>query len=370
MTVLLFSSIVVANLFCAWTDKKSKLVFAISFVFLFVLFIGYGNVGYQTHHDLSIYIDVYNNSDETRSMEIGYHLLMLVGRFFDLDFFTFKAVVTVLSFGLIIYSVLLYTRNFHLFLAMYAMFSLINDTERFRNFIAIAIVFYAVTNWLFIEKKHNKIIYIFLILIASTFHTSMLFYLILLIVGNRQNVKVVNLVLMFTTVACLILFMNDNKIPFTQYIIDHVNNAKLIRYLKNSGTNFGFLMPVVLHSYKFLLVYITRRIVLSGRITQIPSEKDMIFINSAYTVNKILFTVFPLAMLQLIFSRLFYGFLIIDYVYFSIIFTYIKTDTKVKALYLTAVSLVPLMWTFVEFFIRLRPDHVFIPFFTKNIFIP
>lgn len=366
MTIFLYISIIIINIYMLLSNKNSKIVLAVSFLFIYIIFVGYGNIGYILHNDMAEYIKSYEYPKTALNMEIGYQTLMKLGKFFGLDFFQFKAVITLICFALIYKAFPKYVKNYNIIIILYLLFSVIADTERYRNFIATSIIIYALSIYFNSEEQNAKIKYLVLVLIASTIHNSVLAYLIFLIIDNREpNNKKIKVITMITFVICIIILLNGNNIPFSNQIINITNNERIINYIKISGTNLGFLISFSLHGYIFFVIWITKKYLQKNDIIGNITADEKKYFNSIYDMNKLMFVFFPLNMFQLVFSRLLSSMLILDYIYFSIVYSYLPNKRK-KTMYLILIMTVPVMWTIAEFFVKLDLERVFVPFFTRN----
>ena len=366
MTIFLYISIIIINLYAIITNKYSKIILIISFIFIYIIFIGYGNISYGIQNDMAEYIKAYNFPNIPTNMEIGYKMLMKFGRYFGLDFFQFKAVVTLICFILIYKAIPKFAKSFSIIIILYLLFSVIADTERFRNFIATSIVIYSLSVYIDSELKCSKIKYIMMIIAASTIHTSMLGYLIFLFIDNKNpNNRIIRTITVITSAICIIILLNGNNIPFSNQIINLTNNERVINYITSSGTNLGFLISFISHGYLFLVIWLSGKYLNKYDIIGSVKVNEKKYLDSIYDMNKLMFVFLPLNMFQLVFSRFLSSLLILDYLYFSIVYNYLPRRRE-KTLYLAIIITVPVMWTLAEFFVKLDPDRVFIPFFTRN----
>lgn len=167
--------------------KKSKILFVIIFVFMWVLFgFNYSNA------DFPMYQNLYNiplSEFTFLKSEGGYSLLMYLGKLLGLSFQQFFIVLS----GIIL---LLVFRFFYIFSSFPALAALCFFCFLFplqyvilRNFLAFAIV---LQGFILVLKnnQHSAIKFIFLVILAATIHISSLFYLVFLFAFKERELKI------------------------------------------------------------------------------------------------------------------------------------------------------------------------------------
>ena len=156
--------------------------------------------GYMTGSDWRTYELMYNSAsiDNLFSVrEKGFHLLMLVFKFFKIPFFPFLIICKVFSFSVFVKFFKKISTNVFLPLAIFlstdALFILVDNPLRFMLALSIALIAYKEL----LERKH--LAYILWILLAITFHISALILLpVMLLINNK--------IFMRRIVICVIYF--------------------------------------------------------------------------------------------------------------------------------------------------------------------
>lgn len=100
--------------------------------------------------------DNVNNKNNFEDKEIGFLLLMRIGKLLNLNFFMFRIIILALCF-LLIYKLVIkrYAYNYHYPILLYLLYPMIIDSEHFRNFIAMTIFLISIR---YLEKKHYIIV--------------------------------------------------------------------------------------------------------------------------------------------------------------------------------------------------------------------
>src|SRR5699024_11711709 len=93
-----------------------------------------------------------------------------------------------------------------------------------------------------------------------SFHYSFIFYAPLLFVTGENNNKWLKRFVIISMSFSLIIILNGNEIPFQSFIIDYTGNRVIEDYL-TTQTNFGFLIPTILHGSSIFLAYWFREII-------------------------------------------------------------------------------------------------------------
>jgi len=386
MTLYLYIFMLFINSLFAFRKRHSKLLTIITLITI-LLFIGGAGPEYHSYNHSRDYINYeisYNNADFTgffERPEIGYTLLMKVGNLINLDFFSFRMVITAICL-LLIYQMVIkrYVYNSNYILLMYMMYPMIIDSEHFRNFIAMTVFLFSIR---FLEKNllKDKIKFLVLALIATSIHTAFIFYTPLIFVNVNDKNRLVKGIAIGTIFLTIVAFLNNNQVPFLQLILKFFDDEKVIRYL-SSRTNFGFLIPVILHLISIILVYWSRKVIIRKNFkTNIMDElndsinynqkkrvADIEFINLVFWINIIGIVFFPLYMMSTTFYRLARNFLILNFIVYSIASNKLKRGSAYKLIFNSTVIASVTLWLVMDLIITTRPERVLIQFFTRNLF--
>ena len=306
---------------------------------------------------------------------------MKAGNLFGLDFFTFRMLITGVCL-LIIYKSIIkrYSHNSNYVILLYMIYQMIIDSEHFRNFISMTILLVAIR---FLEKNlyKDKIKFLILVLIASSIHTAFILYTPLVFANTKSKNRLIKGIAIGTIFFTIIIFLNNNRIPFLQLIINIIDDQKIIGYL-SSKTNLGFLIPVVLHLTSVVLVWWSRRIITvkdsntsiivdlkdNGYSEGVRKIKDIELGNLIFWINIIMIIFFPLYMLSVTFYRLGRNVLLLNFSIYSIASNKIGRKNAYKGIFDFAVICSAVLWLIMDLIVKTSPETVLIPFFTRNLF--
>lgn len=226
MMIYLIFGLLCFNAYFNYKKKENQI--SISIICLIVLF-----VGLQNHFtsDYSSYLNHFSEINNfhnvlTSIYEIGFDILILLAKKINFGFQTVLLIIAGISIFLkyyVINKISLWPSVS--FIIYFIYFFIYNDVSQIRHGLAIALCFLAV---LLIKRK--KFISLILIILASSFHTSALFFLPVLIVDNikinRKTVFLFCLLLVissFFNIYSLILYLN-NTFLHSSYITFKLNS--------------------------------------------------------------------------------------------------------------------------------------------------
>lgn len=188
--VMIFSFIIGFLDIC---KKKSKIVFTLTFVFLWIIMsFTYGNA------DESVYISRYVNPEAwVDQTEFLYMMIIKISLFLGISFQMFKVIVVLIQLLLMSNTILKYAKFPNLILLLYFIFPFTIDVAQMRNALATSIFIFSL-QFLLKKETHNMnkkkfitrndIFYIIGIIIASLIHTASIAWLLLLI-GKKLDLK-------------------------------------------------------------------------------------------------------------------------------------------------------------------------------------
>ena len=251
MILYLFLGALCFNAYANFKNKQNKI--SIYIVCLLVLFVGLQN------NFTSDYSNYYNHFTEINNIynvitsiyEIGFDFLILFIKKLNFGFHTLLLVIACTSI-LIKYYVINKISPWPCisFIIYFIYFFVYNDVSQIRHGLAIALCFLSV---LFINKK--LILSFLLILLASTFHTSALFFIPALLIDkfpiNKKSILVFLILTCFISlidIYNLINFLNDNFIHsfYISFKLDSYGASSAIPLLQ-----FGFWFRVIFAIYYF-----------------------------------------------------------------------------------------------------------------------
>ncbi|WP_310388448.1 EpsG family protein [Roseateles sp.] len=166
------------------TSPKSRPAF-----FLLIAIVYLAIAGNLDNPDRFFYVENFEGiktGDQDASFEPGYQSLARIAALLGLDYGAFHFVLTGAALLLICTAIMELTDRPALGLLAYLFFPFFWDVTQVRNFYAMAIVIYGM-KYLLVEQRASNLKYILLIIVASMFHITSLFYLLLL--GARTKNK-------------------------------------------------------------------------------------------------------------------------------------------------------------------------------------
>lgn len=251
-------------------------------------------------NDIINYVRDYN-SVQTFQREPIYVVLKILGKSIGLNFYQFRAVVSLIGYMLIVSTIKKYTSNVQFVLFFYCTYLLFMDSWQVRNFLAVSVFVYSVRFLSNTGSKKNLIAYCVCILISTGIHTAFIIYYILtLLYIKKRRVLVYSLCFVMAALS-LITWLNDNKIPFIDIVVGILmgDNARAQEYFSLT-TNLGFLAPVALYIYGILGVFLVKR---QTKTSRMDNEKIK-FCDLVLLINLCFISTIPMSMMSLTFYRL------------------------------------------------------------------
>ncbi len=252
MLIISYFAIQLINIFNIFFKIKSKIVEKLNLSLIFVLL-----AGNTSTLDTYNYIISYNKAllvDYSSELEKGYLFLEKIGNFIGLDYQWFRIILVCIALYLIHTSLKRITQNVSYVYFFYMVSTVFIDSVQFRNFFAFSIIIYGIRFLIEVDKR-SAFKYVACVLIATSIHTTAIVYIILLLAQRGASAFVKTLPI-FVGDLCLIVFLNDNSMPFIGNILQFFNlQENKIGYIY-SNTNLGFLYPFVAIILTMSLIYI------------------------------------------------------------------------------------------------------------------
>nr|WP_279289313.1 EpsG family protein [Clostridium algidicarnis] len=286
------------------------------------------------------------------SQEVGFQLLCKLFYNFNLEYNQFLIIISIIGLALITSTIKKYTKNIAFVLAMYFMFPFMLDVVQVRNFMAMAIIVFAL-RFLIEKKKWGKAKYIILVVIASTFHYTAFFYLLFLLTEVRNVKKMTHYSIIIATVGALISY--TGIIP--PLVAEITSSAKVYMWFTNR-MGLGMFIILLVHASTLFLVHyayekiknlsvkyscengvncakkdLSKSFVEPKFVTPKSFDINMNFVNFAYKMNIVCLLMFPLYTFNMEFFRLYRNMFVINYILFSFFLVNVKYDKKEKSLY-------------------------------------
>lgn len=231
--------------------RKGQKQISTFIICLIVLFVGLQNYFTSDYTSYLNHFSEINNFHNvfTSIYEIGFDLLLLLAKKINFGFQTVLLIIAGISIFLkyyVINKISLWPSVS--FIVYFIYFFVYNDISQIRHGLAIALCFSAI---LFLKRK--KIISLLLIILASSFHTSALFFIPVLIVDNiKVNKKTI---LLFCFMTMIFSFFNIYNLIF--YLNNTFFHSSYITFKLNSYgvesvfpfMQFGFWFRIIFAAY-------------------------------------------------------------------------------------------------------------------------
>lgn len=292
---LVFSGIAAFSRKVQTNKRLNQLCVAITIVCI-VLIVSANREG----NDIINYVRDYN-SIQTFQREPVYVVLKICGKLLGLNFYQFRAVVSLIGYMLIVSTLKKYTRNIQFVLFFYCVYLLFMDSWQVRNFLAVSVFVYSVRFLSNARSKKSMVAYCVCILISTGIHTAFIIYYILTLLYVKKKRVVVYSLCFVMAALSLITWLNNNKIPFIDVVVGILmgDNARAQEYF-SLATNLGFLAPVALYVYGVLGIVLVKRQIKTSRM----DNKQVEFCNLVLLINLCFASTVPMSMMSLTFYRL------------------------------------------------------------------
>lgn len=193
--------------------------------FIWILF-GFNtyNVDYKNYE--YAYNQIVNGSDNSY-FNLGFIYIIKLSGFLGLNYQSFLICISGIITLLLFFTLRKLTNRVNLTLILFIIYPLVFDIVQYRNFLGYVVCFYGL-DYLYKEKNSlkNSLIYIIFVLIATSIHSSMIIYLIFLLVKiKNKNRFILSVGICFSVVF---LFSVDNQILFN--ILSLIKLERFIGY--------------------------------------------------------------------------------------------------------------------------------------------
>lgn len=252
-----------------------------------LIYFGHDIPDFASYENAYIYIESGVHYTDTG---IGWLWISRIGNYFGLTYREFATTIYVLSAILVRYSLNEYITNFkcrRFVWSLYLIFPALLDCVQIRFWVAQAIFFFAL-KFLFQKKLKGYLLYLLLILIASTIHSSSLFYLLFLLMPFFEKIKNA-LAYVVLILSIVLLFFKNNIVSLIGLVI---NQHRVERYFQsNDGTGlYGFI------AYVFILALFS---LISKRslkcLNSSISTKQKSYIQNVYKISVLMWLLLPLS---------------------------------------------------------------------------
>ena len=370
MMILIYIFVVLLNIFFSFRKKNSKIVIALTVSYILLCVAGsVDNSDYYNYHEW------YLGNWHPPTVESGYLFLSDFFAGIGLSYWGFLLLTQAFILGVVLFITYVYSKEYHIVLALYMSYQIFIDYVQRRNAIAVAFFVLAV----YFLANNKKIIYAMLIICSFLIHKSMIIFLpfVFLNPNTKYSKRMVQLFTGALVISCIFLFANGNELPFLKTISRITSNSSILegkfeRYL-TSKTRFGFLLPFFTYFINLLLAFISKNIVAFQ--LQDSDMKIKKYVNISYYFICISAFALPLVMINEEFIRYFRCCNILVYLMVSIVlmvckkyrFKKLQISQRVKADYLTYCLVVVV--NILSWIIIYTPNNVVKMFFETNMWI-
>ncbi|MBP1043643.1 EpsG family protein [Vagococcus sp. BWB3-3] len=356
--------IFLSNILTLFSRKRNLVLVVISFAF-FILIMGWS----LSDPDWVGYYYLYNFTANGPILpEFGYQFLEKIFLSLGFDFPQFRIAIAFITYYLMYKGISFFIKKgpLSLFISSYALFSLFYDSIQLRNTLGISIIIIGL-RYLFEEGKFDILKFIFTVLVATTFHTTMIFYLAFLIVKFKKTNLVQFCIILFTFLTTIIIVMNGTKIPYLEVIFGSLRESKYTGYLDKS-MRWGFIFPLALQMINILFAKFLMTVNFSD-INSIDNEgrKSQLLLNYKLNVSGILFI--PIFTVNLNFYRLARNLLTINLIFSQLSLNHsVKQKERIKIILFTFIYV--FVWVFYGFIFGNEFETVVRPLLENNGFFP
>jgi len=205
-------------------------------------FINYYSMYNATKYDLLV-----------RNVEYGFIFFILFANKFGLSFIGFKVIIALISYALIFFGIKNLTNHIYYVLLLYLVFPFINDIIQIRNLLSYSIVFFAISYFLFGERKRYFIYIIFVFLASSIHQTSYVFLLLpFFYIFKSWVVKLIT----YFIIPFSLIFMYTGVL---HKLVNYFSlNYKILKYTEELRTWGGIIILLYLLMIYLSNVYMTK----------------------------------------------------------------------------------------------------------------
>lgn len=280
--------------------RKSSVIYIIPLILTWVL------INSNTSGDNQQYMTTYLYFRSNEFDELLWGQLVQLGRLANLDFWTFKKVITATSLVILYFGLKDRAYNFNYFLFLYIISFLFMDSQVLRNFVAMCIFIFATRYLENLLYKGNLLKYLLLIAVCTLLHVSFIVYAIFALMAVK-NRKWVRRIAVSFVVLCFVVFMFGNRLPLINIVANNAAIGDRSIFL-TTKTRLGAVPVFVLYLYMLIIMNYCKKTV--GYKLE---ERGMRLFNMIQTINVLIATILPLCLFSLHFYRLIKNVAILNY---------------------------------------------------------
>lgn len=191
MTYLILSCLVIATL----CSRKKKKVVTVCWLFFCTILMGLNNTIADRENYFLLYDRISKGNFSAETVEIGFRYLIKVSSLLHINKEWFYLGISFVTLCLLIQVIQRYVSGVNYVVLLYVIFSFCIDAAQLRFMLAMAIILYSL-KFLEDNNKKNFIKFIVMVILATSIHNSMLFFIFLLIhffVHNKKRLILYNI---------------------------------------------------------------------------------------------------------------------------------------------------------------------------------
>lgn len=227
-----------------------------------------------------------------------------------LQYDEFKSIVVVISYVILFYGLVKLDVNENIILAIYAFYPFAMDAIQLRNFLAMTLVLYAY-HFIIRNDKKGKLLFLGLVLIASTIQSVFPIYLVLLLVNHKKfnsvRNKLIGVLVICSFIVLVIVKMVPGLVNDIGLLLFESRSDKVDYYVQNN-VGFGFIIFGVMHTLFTLSMYYC------GKSKGLLSDKERVLVNSVFWSDLLLLCMLPLLIINIEFYRIYRNMCLLNYI--------------------------------------------------------
>jgi hypothetical protein len=308
LTIIFSVFVFAANMVCSFEKRKSPILSLLLLTIAFILMAATNNTN-GSNGDYRAYNELYTHFLNGGSIsniygyktDYGYMTLMLWVSKLGVSYSFFAVIVTSAAIALIYPVISKISNHYNLILSCYALSPFFYDAFQLRYFFAYAIVIFSFRYVLF-ERSHNLFKYALFVLVASLFHSTVLFFLLYLLLKFSVKYIVRILVFLSISVTAYSFITHTNVVDLASKF---VNFSKFDYYSSGSITYklnvFTPFMVILVMAYFMFIIH------------KIYKESPTFINRRVFYMNMLNIIIFPFLLISLDFERFMRPILLINY---------------------------------------------------------
>lgn len=363
MTIVVFLTIIIINLFLAYSKNNSRVILWLSVFCMALLMCGYRRPFYG---DLDNYQYMY---DGIMDATIGLNFIFSLAKGVGISFWNIHYILLIIMLLVAVFLIRKCSLNWHFPIACFASYYIIISSDQIKNHTAFIFLIFAMYA---LYTEHKKMAML-LIVGAASIHYSFIVYLLLLLSCDDRKKHITRTVIYICFILTFLEIIGIGDVLL--YIISKMGGiiekylgiyalSKLQSYTENR-TRFGYLL---LFGFQIIDYYL---LILSYK--WLPEDNrggwTKKFNSFVINVNLIGFMFFPLFVYNQQWYRLIRELLLVNYCAYGNCYYLLPRNSGKRAYVLLSVIISVLIWFIGDLVVKTEMSGVLIPFFTNNEFL-